>query len=70
MKVGIVVCGFVGSSAAYAMALQKGTCLSLPRILGSSGVVATLRPKLSADEHAGLLRSAETLRKAAREISL
>lgn len=48
----------------------KGSCLSLPRILGSSGVVATLRPKLFAEEHAGLLRSAETLRKAAREISL
>lgn len=47
----------------------KDTCLSLPRILGSAGVVATLRPSLSEEEHAGLLRSAVTLREAAAEIS-
>lgn len=47
----------------------KDTCLSLPRILGSAGVVATLRPSLSDEEHAGLLRSAMTLREAASEIS-
>ncbi|BCS52894.1 L-lactate dehydrogenase [Geobacter sp. SVR] len=48
----------------------RGTCLSLPRILGSAGVVATLRPSLSAEEHAGLLRSARTLREAAGAISI
>ena len=47
----------------------KDTCLSLPRILGSAGVVATLRPSLSDEEHAGLLRSAMALREAASEIS-
>lgn len=48
----------------------KGTCLSLPRILGSAGVVATLRPSLSDEEHAGLLRSARMLREAAQAISI
>jgi L-lactate dehydrogenase len=47
-----------------------GISLSLPRILGSDGVVATLRPSLSAEEHEGLLASARTLREAAREISV
>jgi L-lactate dehydrogenase len=47
----------------------KGTCLSLPRIVGSGGVIATLRPSLSAEEHAGLLRSAEILREATAEIA-
>jgi L-lactate dehydrogenase len=47
-----------------------GSCLSLPRILGSGGVIATLRPSLSPEEHAGLMRSARILREAAAEISL
>ncbi|WP_305045641.1 hypothetical protein [Geoalkalibacter sp.] len=42
--------------------------LSLPRILGASGVPATLQPALSAEEREGLLRSAATLTEAAREI--
>lgn len=48
----------------------RDTCLSLPRILGSAGVMGTLRPALSTEEHAGLLRSAATLRAAAQAISL
>lgn len=48
----------------------RGTCLSLPRILGANGVVATLRPSLSEEEHAGLMRSAGMLRAAAKEIVL
>lgn len=47
-----------------------GVSLSLPRILGAAGVVATLRPSLSEEEHKGLLESAGTLREAAAEISL
>lgn len=47
-----------------------GTCLSLPRILGSAGVVATLRPALSYEENAELLRSASMLREAAQAVSI
>lgn len=47
-----------------------GTCLSLPRILGSAGVVATLRPALSYEENAALLQSARMLREAAQAISI
>jgi L-lactate dehydrogenase len=44
--------------------------LSLPRILGAAGVVATLQPTLSAEEQEGLRHSAATLTEAAGEISL
>jgi L-lactate dehydrogenase len=40
-------------------------CLSLPRIVGAAGVLRTLLPELSVDEHAGLARSAAVLREAA-----
>jgi L-lactate dehydrogenase len=40
-------------------------CLSLPRIVGSAGVLRTLLPELSVDEHAALARSAAVLREAA-----
>jgi L-lactate dehydrogenase len=46
-----------------------GVSLSLPRLLGASGVVATLQPSLSTEEHEGLLRSARALREAAGGIS-
>ncbi len=42
--------------------------LSLPRVLGCRGVVATLSPELSADEREALRRSAEILKQAASEI--
>jgi len=42
--------------------------LSLPRVIGSRGIEATLRPKLSLDETTSLLKSAEILRQAAKEI--
>jgi len=45
-----------------------GLSLSLPRIVGEQGVVATLRPDLSDEERAGLRRSAEILREAAGQI--
>ncbi len=37
--------------------------VSLPRIVGASGVIATLRPKLSASESSGLRRSMKIVRK-------
>jgi L-lactate dehydrogenase len=42
--------------------------LSLPRVVGRGGVVATLSPSLSGEEHAALRRSAELLAQAAREL--
>ena len=37
--------------------------MSLPRLVGAGGVVATLRPKLSASESAALRRSGKIIRK-------
>lgn len=45
-----------------------GISFSLPRIVGAEGVVATLRPDLSEEEHAALRRSAEILREAGGQI--
>ena len=45
-------------------------CLSLPRILGSRGIEATLQPSLSAEEEAALQRSAQVLQEATRAISV
>jgi L-lactate dehydrogenase len=42
-------------------------CLSLPRVLGSRGIEATLQPSLSADEAEALKRSAQILREATRD---
>lgn len=42
--------------------------LSLPRILGSSGILGTLAPSLAPDERAALGRSAEILKQAAGEL--
>lgn len=43
--------------------------MSLPRIVGANGVVATLRPKLSAPEAAALRRSGKIIRKNYDEIA-
>ena len=43
----------------------KDVALSLPRVIGASGVIATLHPKLSRDEESALRQSAETLKSAA-----
>jgi L-lactate dehydrogenase len=45
-----------------------GVSLSLPRIVGAQGVLATLHPDLADEERAGLRRSAEILRAAASQI--
>jgi L-lactate dehydrogenase len=47
-----------------------GTSLSLPRVPGSSGVVETLQPSLSAGEQEELLASGRTLQEAAKQITL
>lgn len=47
----------------------EGTSLSLPRILGAQGVAGTLRPVLSDDENAALLRSAAVLRQVAMQFA-
>jgi L-lactate dehydrogenase len=41
-----------------------GISLSLPRIVGAEGVICTLRPDISDQEHASLRKSAEILRDA------
>src|SRR3989440_3471435 len=47
-----------------------GVTLSLPSIVGREGVREVLEPELSADERAGLEKSAETLRKALDRVGM
>jgi len=42
-------------------------CFSLPRIIGSAGVLATLLPELSEEDHRALMASVEVIRDAAGE---
>jgi L-lactate dehydrogenase len=44
--------------------------LSLPRVVGCDGIVATLEPVLNADEQAAIERSARIIREAASTIRL
>lgn len=44
--------------------------LSVPRVIGSEGVIADVFPELNAGEHAALRRSAEILKEAADSVSL
>ena len=46
----------------------RDVALSLPRVIGASGVVKTLVPDLDAGERAPLKRSAEILREAAQGV--
>jgi L-lactate dehydrogenase len=46
----------------------EGLSLSLPRVVGAQGVVATLRPDLSGQEREELNKSADMLRQAANSI--
>ncbi len=48
----------------------KGTCLSLPRLIGASGIMAEFGPDLSIAEREGLRKSAEILREAVNELAL
>jgi L-lactate dehydrogenase len=45
-----------------------GVTLSLPSVLGRSGVSEVLMPEMSAEERQGLEKSAETLRGALRRV--
>jgi L-lactate dehydrogenase len=45
-----------------------GVTLSLPSVVGRVGVISVLQPDLSAEEHRGLEKSAESLRKALERI--
>jgi L-lactate dehydrogenase len=47
----------------------EGACLSLPRVLGSKGIEATLQPVLSPEEHQSLRTSAGIIREAASKIT-
>lgn len=44
------------------VAESKGTCLSLPRLIGAGGIMAELEPDLSDAEREGLRKSSEILR--------
>jgi L-lactate dehydrogenase len=48
----------------------KGTCLSLPRLVGAGGIVAEFRPELSVAEDEGLRSSAAVLREAVNELAI
>jgi L-lactate dehydrogenase len=48
----------------------KGICLSLPRVVGSKGILTELRPELSSEEHLALQKSAEILKEAAVSLKM
>jgi L-lactate dehydrogenase len=56
------------SSRAAGIADFPEVCFSLPRIIGSAGVLATLLPGLSQEEHQALMDSVEVIRSAAGEL--
>lgn len=47
---------------------MNGVALSLPAVVGATGATAVLEPEMSADERAGLSRSADVLEKAYQSI--
>jgi L-lactate dehydrogenase len=59
------VSGLAGKAAGF-----KGTCLSLPRLVGAGGILAEFRPDLSAAEDESLRSSAAILRKLFDELPL
>ena len=48
---------------------EYGVTLSLPGVVGRTGVSRVLVPEMSAEEYAGLQRSAEALRQALRRVT-
>jgi len=48
----------------------KDVCFSLPRVLGSKGVEATLYPVLDASETEAIQRSAQILDDAAKQLAI
>lgn len=61
----LTVSGLTGRVAEF-----KGTCLSLPRLVGAGGILAELRPDLSDEEDEHLIGSAQVLKEAVHELSL
>jgi L-lactate dehydrogenase len=61
----LTVSGLTGHAAGF-----KGTCLSLPRLVGAGGILAEFRPDLSAAEDESLRSSAAILRKLFDELPL
>lgn len=59
---------FTVSAGAPGIALLEGASVSLPRVVGGSGVMTTLWPGLSAEESAALARSAGMLRETVKAI--
>lgn len=56
------------STRAVGIADLADACFSLPRIVGASGVVGTLLPELSEEEHQALTASVEVIQEAAAEV--
>jgi L-lactate dehydrogenase len=48
----------------------EGVSLSLPRVIGAAGIMATITPSLSKEEHNLLIQSAQILRQAATGLNL
>lgn len=48
----------------------EAACLSLPRVVGSHGIEATVQPSLAPEEKLAIARSAQILREAADKLSL
>jgi L-lactate dehydrogenase len=47
----------------------EGVCLSLPRVIDSTGIVATLQPSLSTEENDALQKSAAIIRDAVHQLT-
>jgi L-lactate dehydrogenase len=56
------------SSRAVGIADFPEVSFSLPRIIGSAGILATLLPALSEEDHRALMDSVEVIRSAAGEV--
>jgi len=59
---------FTVSSGDVQLAGLPPVCLSLPRVIGSQGIVSTLKPTLSFSENEALLKSAHFLENVVREL--
>ena len=59
---------FTASNIAVEAAGLPPVSLSLPRVIGARGILATLKPTLSFAEHDALLKSATLLHKALQDI--
>lgn len=75
MKIGIVGCGMVGATSAYALVIRgvpgcDGLTLALPHLVGGQGALATIPLPLDEVERDGLHHSADILREAIQSLKL